>query len=97
MRWSWNCRGDVKRKEKRRKILVLVHSSERRPEERNHSGTKARSLKSPYRFGGVSIDINSLSKDGTKTRAGQVYSSKPRSAVVLREGFATDEFLLLIR
>ena len=77
--------------------MVLVHSSERRPEERNHSGTKARSLKSPYRFGGVSIDINSLSKDGTKTRAGQVYSSKPRSAVVLREGFATDEFLLLIR
>src|SRR5229473_3595267 len=64
MRLSWNCRGDVKRKEKRRKILVLVHFSGSRPEERNHSGTKDRSLKSPYQFGGVSIDINSLSKDG---------------------------------
>jgi len=77
--------------------LILVHFAGSRPEERVHKGKRGHGFKPPYRFAPASIDVNSLSETGTKTQTGQVYPSKPRLAVVLREGFATDEFLLLIR
>ncbi len=44
----------------------------------------------------MSTDVDSLSKTSTKFWSGHVEPSNPRFSVVLREGFDTDEFLLLV-
>lgn len=75
--------GRCKEKGKSEGNLGTSTFSRRVAEERDHAGTRAR-LKAPYRPGVAPIDVNSPNENGAKTRAGQVYTPRPRLAVVLQ-------------